>query len=296
MKLTRRSLAGVALLAAGLAAGVFGYRQMNTVAPFHANLAYGPDARHVLDVYLPEGAGPHPFVLEIHGGAFKLGSKTANPIQSEVLAAGIAIVRINYRYSSTAIWPAQGDDCLAAVAYLRENGAGLGLDPAQMAVWGQSAGGFLAASTVISLAELGAPAQALVDFYGPMDFSTMDSDMADLGMTAAMGQTSVADSPESQLLGFNVADNPTGARAIGPIGRLDGATLPLPPAFLRHGDADNFIAHTQSQRLAQAWVKADANAQVDFALVAGAAHGTSEFGESGVAMPLVAFLKAALNP
>jgi acetyl esterase/lipase len=295
MKITRRSALWAGLTAIAAVGGYFGYRKITTLAPNLANLPYGADARQLMDIYLPAGAGPHPFVLEIHGGAFKLGDKTAMPVQREILAAGIAIVRINYRFSSTAIWPAQGQDCLDAVAYLRAKGADYGLDSARMALWGQSAGGFLAVSTAISLAESGAPAQGVVDFYGPMDFSTMDADMTALGMTAAMGQTSVADSPESQLIGFNVADDPARARAIGPIGRLEGRQLPLPPAFIRHGDADNFIAHTQSQRLAEAWAKASPDAAVDFALVPGAGHGTSEFNANGVVDPLVAYLQTALS-
>ncbi len=300
MKLTRRGfgIGAGAIALAGL--GYWGWKKATTVPPSYANIAYGADARNILDIYLPDaatfGTGPFPFVLEIHGGAFKLGDKTANPIQTEVLAAGIAIVRINYRFSSTAIWPAQGEDCLAAVAILRDNATSYGLDPARMAMWGQSAGGFLATSTVISLAEAGAPALALVDFYGPMDFSTMDADMAALGMTAAMGQTSVEGSPESQLLGFNVADDPAKARAAGPIGRLDGQKIALPPLFARHGDADTYVAHSQTQRLADAWAASDPMAKIDFALVAGAGHGTSEFNASGVVTPLVAFLTDVLKP
>ncbi len=296
MKITRRGLTyGIGAIALA-GAGYWGWKKTTTLPPTFANLAYGTDARNILDIYLPAGAGPHPFVLEIHGGAFKLGDKTANPVQTEVLAAGIAIVRINYRFSSTAIWPAQGQDCLAAVEFLRANAAAYGLDAARMAVWGQSAGGFLAASTVISLAEAGKPAQALVDFYGPVEFSTMDADMAALGLTAAMGQTSVPDSPESALLGFDVASNPTAARAMGPVGRLEGKKISLAPLFARHGDADNFIAHTQTQRLVDAWRASDPRAPIDFALVAGAGHGTSEFNASGVAGPLTVFLTTVLKP
>jgi acetyl esterase/lipase len=296
MTTTRRAVLGAGAAIVVAAGGYYAYGQLTKVAPNFADIAYGADTRNLLDVYLPEGAGPFPFVVEIHGGAFKLGDKAGNPVQTEVLAAGIAIVRINYRFSSTAIWPAQGQDCLDAVAFIRAKAADYNLDPARMALWGQSAGAFLAVSTAISLAQSGAGAAALVDFYGPMDFSTMDSDMTELGMVAKMGQTSVEGSPESALLGFNVADDPAKARSIGPIARLEGASLSLPPVFIRHGEADDFIAHTQSKRLAEAWAKADPTAQVDFALVPGAGHGTSQFTAAGVVTPLVAFLTSALAP
>ncbi len=126
------------------------------------------------------------------------------------------MVRINYRLTGTDIWPAQGDDCVAAVAFLRARGGEYGLDGTRLALWGPSAGGFLAVSTALSLVEAGAPPQAVVDFYGPMRFGTMDSDMAALGKTAAMGNADVADSPESVLLGYAAGDNRATADAARP--------------------------------------------------------------------------------
>ncbi len=296
MNVTRRMF-GMGIGAAALAgAGYYGWTWATTVSPNFSNLAYGTDARNVLDIYLPQGTGPFPFVMEIHGGGFKVGDKVGTTLQSEILDAGIAIVRINYRFSSSAIWPAQGDDCLAAVAFLKAKGSEYSLDPARMAVWGQSAGGFLAVSTALSLTQMGQPVQGVVNFFGPMDFSVMDQDMADLGVTPTMGATNDMASAESALIGFAVGDDPAKARAIGPIGRLDGQSLKLPPLMVRHGDADTYIAHTQGKRLADAWAASDPTALVDFALVPGAAHGSSEFNAAGVVTPLVAFLTNVLKP
>lgn len=295
MKVTRRIFGFTALAGLAVAGGYFGVKRFMRIAPHHRDIAYGSDPRQVLDIYLPEGQGPFPAVMEIHGGAFLMGDKAANPVQSELLAAGIAIVRINYRLSGTALWPAQGEDCLMAMDYLRNNAAKFGLDRSKIAIWGQSAGAFLAVSTAISLAKLGKPAAGVVNFYGPMDFSTMDSDMEALGLTAAMGKTSTADSPESQLLGFDISTDPERARAVGPIAQIEGVSLALPPLMIRHGDADTFIAHRQSQRLADAWAAADPTALMDFALVAGAGHGTSEFQAAGVVTPLVGFLTSVLK-
>ena len=219
-----------------------------------------------------------------------------SPAVSEaVLAAGIAIVRPNYRLSGTDLWPAQGEDCLAAARFVLDGAAGFGLDAGRFALWGQSAGGFLAVSTALGLVEGGRAPQAVVDFYGPMDFSTMDADMAALGRTAQMGQTDPADSAESQLLGYAVGSNPAGAKAVGPVGRLEAMTpRALPPLFVRHGDADPLIAATQSERLVAAWARVDPTAWVDFALVAGAGHGGGDFDTDVVMAPLRDFLTAVL--
>lgn len=294
--MSRRVLLGAAAVAAIGAGGVWAWRQATTRKPDFADIAYGTGERQVLDIYLPQGTGPFPFVIDIHGGAFKIGSKTMAAPSETLLAAGFAIVRPNYRLSGTDLWPAQGDDCLAAATHVLDRAAEYSLDPARFALWGQSAGGFLAVSTALTLAETGRAPQAVVDFYGPMDFSTMDADMAALGRTAAMGATNATDSAESQLLGYAVGDNPEAARAIGPVGRL--LAMPpraLPPLFLRHGDADPLIAHGQSERLAAAWAGVDPNAAIDFALVAGAGHGGGDFDTDVVMAPLRDFLTRHLS-
>jgi acetyl esterase/lipase len=296
VSIMRRAVLGAVVIAAGGYGGWRLYTRLTTRQPDRADLAYGTGERQVLDIYLPEGTGPFPFVIDIHGGAFRMGSKSMAAVPEAVLAAGIAVVRPNYRLSGTDLWPAQGEDCLAAAQFVLQNAGTYGLDPARFAIWGQSAGGFLAVSTALSLVAAGTAPSAVVDFYGPMDFSAMDADMAALDRTPAMGETNAAESAESVLLGYAVGDDPAAAKAMGPIGRLE-AMVPgtaLPPLFIRHGDADAMIAHGQSERLRDAWTLVDPAAPVDFALVPGAGHGTSEFNAAGVMDPLVAFLQAHL--
>lgn len=289
-KLTRRAILAM-IVVAGVAGGYYLWARLTMRAADHADLAYGTGARHKLDIYLPPGPGPHPFVVDIHGGAFKMGDKAMSAVSEQILAAGIAVVRINYRLTGTDIWPAQLDDCLAAVAFLRAKGGDYGLDPARMALWGQSAGGFLAVSTALSLVQAGTPPQAVIDFYGPMEFGTMDADMAALGRTAAMGAADIATSPESVLLGFPVGENRERANAAGPVGRLAEATgLRLPPILIRHGEADPLIAAAQSERLAAAWAAQDPQAEVDFALVPAGGHGGGDFNRDAVLQPTAAFL------
>lgn len=294
-RIPRRFVLGAVALAATGLGGVWAYRQATARKPDLADLAYGTGERQVLDIYLPQGAGPFPFVIDIHGGAFKIGSKSMSAPSATLLDAGIAIVRPNYRLSGTDLWPAQGEDCLAAATFVLDGAPQYRLDPARFAVWGQSAGGFLAVSTGLTLTETGRPPRAVVDFYGPMDFSTMDADMAALGRTAAMGATDAADSAESQLLGYAVGDDPAAAKAAGPVGRLEAmAPRALPALFVRHGDADPMIAQGQSERLVAAWARVDPAAPIDFALVAGGGHGGGDFDTDVVMAPLRDFLTARL--
>jgi len=286
--LIRRAFLGTGLAAA---AGLLAWRWFGTGI---TEVAYGTAPRQVMDVTLPGGAGPFPVLLMIHGGAFQVGDKSDLTIPPEVIAAGIAVVRVSYRLSGTDLWPAQGQDCLAAVIHLQRQGAALRLDPSRLVLMGPSAGAFLAVSTALSLVEVGLPPRGVISFYGPMDFSTMDADMAELGRTPAMGPTDAADSPESRLLGFPVADDRAAARAMGPVGRLEVLRDPLPPILIRHGDADPMVADLQAQRLQQAWATADPTAEVDFALVPGAGHGGAPFESGPVLADTLEFLRKTL--
>ncbi len=106
-----------------------------------------------LDLYLPADAGPAPVVVFLHGGGRRLGSRhTAGPAHrgadptpfEQVAQAGIAVASVDHRLSGEAVWPAQLHDVKAAVRWLRERAAELGVDPDRIAGWGESAGGHLA--------------------------------------------------------------------------------------------------------------------------------------------------------
>ncbi|MGL4238871.1 alpha/beta fold hydrolase [Tabrizicola sp.] len=283
------------LLLSGLAAAAGGIALWRWRGPGARDVAYGDGPLQVLDITYPRGVDAAPVLVMIHGGAFRAGDKSDLAVWPELLDAGIAVVRVNYRLSSTDRWPAQSEDCLSAIVHLQREAPGLGLDPSRLVLLGQSAGAFLAVSTALSLVEVGLKPRGVVSLYGPMDFSTMDEDMAALGRTPAMGATDAAASPESQLLGYPVGENRAMARALGPIGRLDQLREPLPPILIRHGDADPMIADLQAKRLREAWLAADPQAEVDYKLVEGAGHGGEAFETGDVRADVLAFVTKALG-
>ncbi|MCG8702184.1 MAG: alpha/beta hydrolase, partial [Bacteroidales bacterium] len=112
----------------------------------HRDLAYVRDGheRHKLDIYLPAQGEKLPLIINVHGGAFRAGSKERN-VPVGYLKAGYAIASINYRLSQHAIFPAQIEDVKAAVRWLRAHAQTYRIDPQRFGAWGASAGGHLVA-------------------------------------------------------------------------------------------------------------------------------------------------------
>jgi acetyl esterase/lipase len=98
------------------------------------------------DVLVPQGQGPFPGVLVIHGGAWSYGSRTQLRYVGRQLAErGYTAVLISYRLAPKHLFPAQSEDCQAALRWMRQNAEKYKIDPGWIAAWGYSAGGHLAA-------------------------------------------------------------------------------------------------------------------------------------------------------
>ena len=240
----------------------------------HRDLAYVPNGheRQKLDLYLPKNGTNLPVIINIHGGAFRMGSKEQG-VPLEYLGQGYAVASINYRLSQHAKFPSQIEDCKAAVRWLRAHAAQYGLDPKRFAAWGGSAGGHLAAMLgttgetkefdVGANLEQSSRVQAVVDYFGPTDFLQMDAHRAPNGMTHDPGN-----SPESELIGGAIQENKEKTSKANPITYV---TPGDPPFLICHGDADPLVPHHQSELLEAALKKAGVS--VTFYTVKGAGHG-----------------------
>ena len=265
----------------------------NTVV--HRDLAYVPGGheRQKLDLYLPQSNVPLPLIINIHGGAFRMGSKEMG-VPTEYLSRGYAVASINYRLSQHAVFPAQIEDGKAAVRWLRANAPKYGLDPNRFAAMGSSAGGHLAAmlGTTGDVPEFdlgdnlnqSSAVQAVVDHFGPTDFLQMDSHRLPNGQLH-----DPADSPESQLVGGPIQENREKTARANPITYV---TRNDPPFLICHGDADPLVPHHQSELLVAALEKA--GVPVTFYTVKGGGHG--RFNDPKVAELTREFLATQLKP
>ncbi|WP_261570029.1 alpha/beta hydrolase [Frankia gtarii] len=253
------------------------------VSPAQRLDLYRPTPPPAADAAARDGAGL-PVVITIHGGAFALGDKRDDlPVIHALVHAGYAVASLNYRLSAEARFPAAVQDVKAAVRWVRAHAADHGLDPDRIVASGASAGAYLAVmlGTTPGVAMYDDPAlgnpgvssavQAVVDFYGPINFASMD-DQVRANERCAVSDASHGrpDSPESRFLGRTVAAVPQLVRVASPLNYLGRA--PLPPFHIEHGDADCTVPHRQSLELADALRAAGAPA-VDVTIVPGAGHG-----------------------
>ena len=260
-----------------------------------------------LDLYLPasDGSAAAPVVVLIHGGAFAMGDSGMEAGLAQTLVQeGFAVAAVNYRLSGEALYPAGAQDVKAAVRWLRANAAQYGLDPAKFAAWGQSAGGWMATmlgvtgdqATIFDDDSLGNPdqsdsVQAVVSWYGPVDFATMDEQAGEVTACAGRSQAhGTADSPESRWLGEAV-DTSDQTASTDLTSYL--STAPAIPAFsLVHGDADCNVPTGQSQQLKDALDAAGATSTLT--ILPGARHADPAIDQTQTE-PTIAFLQDTLG-
>jgi acetyl esterase/lipase len=243
-------------------------------AKVYRDLQYvkGGHERQRLDLYVPEKAkSPLPVIVWVHCGAWLAGSKDGGGPALPFAGNGYAVASINYRLSQHAKFPAQIEDCKAAIRWLRANAKTYNLDPDHFGVWGASAGGHLVAllGTSGDAKELegddgptdqSSRVQAVVDWFGPTDFTKMG------------GSHDQPESPEARLLGGPVQENKDKAARANPITYI---TKDDPPFLIMHGDKDTTVPFSQSELLLEALKRAGVDAT--FKPVTGAGHGGRQF-------------------
>ncbi len=250
------------------------------------DLEYGPHGvGNKLDLYIPEKADKaSPLIIWIHGGGWTGGNKDGGVRGLGMLKLGYALASLNYRLSQEAKYPAQIEDCKAAVRFLRANAKKYNLDPDHFGVFGESAGGHLVAllGTTGGVKELegdgpnqdvSSGVQAVVDWYGPTDMLKMKEQAKEHPDLKWAFDADAADSPVGKLFGGPVQDNKELAEKGNPIHYV---TKDAAPFLIMHGDKDNLVPLVQSRILDEA-LKA-AKVESTLVVVEGNGHGGPGFG------------------
>ena len=231
------------------------------------------DKSLLLDIYTPkESKGALPLVVWIHGGAWRGGSKENCPAVN-LVGRGYVAASINYRLSQEAIYPAQIEDCKAAIRFLRAGATKYSIDGNHVGVWGGSAGGHLVAllgatgdvkeleGKVGGNLEFSSRVQCVVDYFGPTDFMQFRDKQTWV-------KVDKADSPLVLLVGGPLEEKKDLVAKANPITYV---TKDDPPFLVVHGDKDNTVPIGQSELLVEALKKA--GVEVTFEVVKDACHG-----------------------
>lgn len=243
-----------------------------------------------LDIYLPDGGeGPFPVIFVIHGGGFEIGNRRDVNLFAFLngIDRGFAVVSTGYRLSHEAIFPAAVQDIKAAVRWIRANQDQYHLDGNRIAACGGSAGGNLAAMLGVTGSiqdfdnpdlgniEMSSAVQAVVDWFGPLDFLAMDGQHAENGRDKeVMRPASSAMSAESKYLGKPVNAVPDLAKKANPATYIHSE---MPPFFIQHGKADVFVPYQQSENFAAEIKHRSPETFVYLELLETAGHGDVQF-------------------
>lgn len=133
-------------------------------------VSYGASDAQYIDLYIPEDTEKPQLFVMIHGGGFIMNdaqSRQAQFYYRYFRDHGFACASVNYRLADESPFPAACEDVSAAVNYLADNAEKYGYNADKIAVWGESAGGHLAARE--ALTETGANIAVLVSYYGAYD-------------------------------------------------------------------------------------------------------------------------------
>ena len=265
-------MTGYSPASAASAASADGVSRMRAV-PFAAIPGYRPLE---LDLFRPAADGPEserplPAVVYLHGGGWRQGARDmVSPafrawrpgLLARVASAGFAVVCPDYRLSGEARFPAQLDDVHRVLDWVTDSGGRLGIDPDRVLLWGDSAGGHLAALAALR-GGVRPVIRGVVAWYPVTDLLGIQVDAEAIGGEAH----NTADARETALLGGLISDLPELAADASPVSHVAAATAPF---LLAHGTADLGVPFAQSVRLRDGLLAA--GAEVTLHAVEGADH------------------------
>jgi acetyl esterase/lipase len=221
--------------------------------------AAGGSLEQQLDLYIPTDQKGEPLVVFVHGGGWEHGDKAGdsiNPNNLQWLWQGYAMASINYRLIQHTAWPAQIEDCKAAIRWLKAHAHDYGYDPDRIGVVGESAGGhlvgLLGTTSGLHKFDVGenltypSDVTCAVDLFGVSDFARLSG---------------------SKLVGSDPNNQVQRARDASPITYVH---KDQPPMLIVHGTDDKLVPYEQAVILADAMDKV--GARYHFHTVIGGGH------------------------
>jgi acetyl esterase len=229
----------------------------------------------LLDLHIPDGAGPFPAAILVHGGGFDEGSKSTNvrPLFEPLADAGFAWFSIDYRMAPEFRFPQANDDMNSAIRWVKANAAAYHVDASKIAIIGESAGGYLVNYTGTHETPETRVA-AIVDFYGPVDYAKLALQRRDHPERFNMASINkhMANGGSMRFFGAEQLDDAGLAklRAVAPILAVHKGMAPF---LCIHGTKDDQVSYDQSPAMCDAMHKVGANCEI--ISIEGGGHGMS---------------------
>ncbi|MBZ5596481.1 MAG: alpha/beta hydrolase [Acidobacteriia bacterium] len=247
-----------------------------------------------LDAKTPDGKGPFPAAIIVHGGGFSRGNKRTfvTPLFDLLSNAGFAWFTINYRMAPDYQLPAAADDVESAVRWVKAHAPKYRVDPKRLALIGESAGGFLVAYAGATFKD-DARVAAVVDFYGPNDLVRQTE--------KRRGEPDDPSKPHTpgllEFMGFKSWQDAGLVEKLRAVSPTTLVSKNMPPFLFIHGNADELVSYEQSPEMCEAMRKAGVKCEV--ITVKGGRHGMLNW-ESTAAMAhwkpeMVTWLKGTLG-
>lgn len=232
----------------------------NTASYFDVQTNPAIGERGLINIYLPEGKGPFPFILGIHGGGWCAGDrKSYNHFWPRVKQAGLAFVLCSYRICQEDYYPAAYNDLVRLLKWLRNHAPEFNLDPERCSLLGGSAGAHLVMllATKATKKESGlCNIRAVVDYCGIMDL------LGQYEHDNARGHTMTF-----AFMGGNPARKPENYHDASPVNHIHGK---MPSVWMAHGTDDKVVLIEQSRNMAS--LLRAAGSKVSFTEAPGRAH------------------------
>ncbi|MFK4106114.1 prolyl oligopeptidase family serine peptidase [Streptomyces sp. NPDC019531] len=246
-----------------------------------------------LDIQVPRSSGKKPLVVFISGGEWVLADRTGNLDQRTYIAdQGYAVASVQYRTTTSgATYKDALSDVKSAIRYLRANADTYGIDTDHVFVWGQSAGGYLAAMTGVTNGDKAydvgdhldqsSKVQGVVDEFGPANLSEIASDY---DQAAKDGNYTAGNSAAQWVYGpgttKSIKDYTSQMAAANPATHISSST---PPFLLLHGSADPLVSPSQTLNLLTALK--DKGVEAERVVLTGAGHGDLSISANSDASP-----------
>jgi uncharacterized protein (TIGR03067 family) len=254
--------------------------------------ATNPMPRQNFDLILPakKGDPPLPLVVWIHGGAWMLGIKEWDNVKY-LVRHGYAIASIDYRFSTEAPFPTQIQDCNTALNFILAHATNYGISSQRFVVGGGSAGGHLALLLGLARGERNFGADpsikplAILDFFGPVDFNQMKTDLAAIHSEKGL---EVFNDAVGRLLDAPVDQPSEKAKLASPINYVSASS---PPVLILNGSQDEFVPIAQSRRLHEALDRLGVKTQL---VMVDAGHDGPLFSTPEIESKVVSFLNEIL--